>query len=296
MNAAFLIFAGFADNYVQGTMRSCDVFQSAGLAVLSMLLLQRMCPRYWSWLFPIPFLVHLANQSYHWKTTDAGLSSFFLAPGLFPLLPWLSFYLLGAHLRLQKQRFALILAGSSVVLIGTLRLFTAFHFDKWWMSPDYFLIGCTVTSIAFAARHWLTSNCSKFSEIRKWGANSLVFYILSNFVLRILGIFIPEGLGLFALSLVLTAALLRPALELQYRAARQRPEMILTAGSAIALVVLVGNSVLWPGSNYPRTIASFGMTLSFCMCHPAWKQLTRRESLRSSAREIRQVQGASPSY
>jgi hypothetical protein len=296
MNAAFLIFAGFADNYVQGTMRSCDVFQSAGIAVLSMLLLRRMCPRYWGWLFPLPFLVHLANQSCHWKTSDAGVSSFFLAPGLFPLLPWLSFYLLGAHLRLQKQRFALILAGISVVLMGMLRLFAPFHFDKWWMSPDYFLIGCTVTSVAFAARHWLTFNCNKFGEIRKWGANSLVFYILSNFVLRILGIVIQGGLLLFALSLVLSAVLLRPALELQYRASRQRPEMILTAGAAIALGVLVGNSVLWSGSNYPRTIASFGMTLSFCICHPAWKQLIRRESLRNSAREIRQVQGASPSY
>src|SRR5579875_2284951 len=56
-NGLFLIFAGFANNYVQGTLWQSDVFQSAGMAMLAMLGLGWLLPRWWTWLFPLPFLI-----------------------------------------------------------------------------------------------------------------------------------------------------------------------------------------------------------------------------------------------
>lgn len=142
-NALFLIFGGLADNHVQGTLGMCDVFQRAGMAILAMLALRRLFPGYWTWLFPFPFLLHFANQHLHWKVTTGGMSSFILAPGLFPLLPWLSFYLLGAHLKQTAgQKRAWGIGTIALTILGLLILFRPFRFEKWWMTPEYFLAGC----------------------------------------------------------------------------------------------------------------------------------------------------------
>ena len=278
LNALFLIFAGFADNYVQGTMGESDVFQVAGLAILTMLLLRAFLPRYWTLLFPAPFLIHLANQHWHWKTSAGGLASFFLAPGLFSLLPWLSFFLLGAHLKLHDKRQAWLLGAAALAGVGALLLAEPFRFNKWWMSPDYFLLGCAMASWWFAGlRHWLTKSRElKLVEIRRWGANSLVFYIMSNFVIRVLEMFGIKGLPLFLLGAALTAALLRPALIVQaWTAAAKRPLAILGGGIAISACVLAANVWLWPGSFYLRTLTSFGLTFAFVACYPAWKNLSK---------------------
>lgn len=278
LNALFLIFAGFADNYVQGTMRTCDVFQSAGMAMLAMLFLRRLCPRYWTALFPIPFLLHVANQQFQWKVSDGGVSSFFITPGLFPLLPWLSFYLLGAHLKLhQKQGLGWLLAAVASVVMAIQHFFVPFHFDKLWMSPDYFLIGCFVASVWFAAlRRWLTAKgAERCAEIRKWGANSLVYYILNNFVLRVLELFVPEGSTLFVLSVVITAILLRPALGLQLWTSRQQPWPVLLAGLLATTAVLGANCFVWSQSYYLHTFSGFALTVSFFSCYPAWKNFCR---------------------
>jgi hypothetical protein len=279
-NALFLIFAGFADNYVQGTLGACDVFQSAGMAMLAMLLLRRVWPRHWTWLFPVPFLIHLANQHFHWKVADGGISSFFLTPGLFPLLPWLSFYLLGAHLKKhERQGSGWLFGAGTLAALAVLQFFKGFHFDKFWMSPDYFLIGCAAASCSFAAlRRCLTQvQVARAAEIRLWGANSLVFYLLNNFVIRALEILIPDGLILLGLSIGITALLLRPALDLQAWTVQQRPGIVLMAGSVITLAVLAANKVLWPGSFYLHMLASFGLTFAFFACYPAWKNISRTE-------------------
>lgn len=287
-NALFLIFAGFADNYVQNTLGMCDVFQSAGLGILAMLLLRRLFPRYWTWLFPVPFLIHFANQQFHWKTAAGGLSSFVLTPGLFPLLPWLSFYLLGAHLqKYGKKQYgkmqygnrssAWLIAAAALAALAIVSVFRPFHFDKFWMSPEYFLIGCAVAACAVAGvRQWLPrAGGSWLAEFRLWGANSLVFYICNNFVIRVLEMVMPHGVALFLLSVVITALLLRPALALQAFAGRQRPETVLVAGAILVTLTLAANEHLWPGSFHVRTLASFGLTFSFVFCQPAWKNLSR---------------------
>ena len=277
-NALFLIFAGFADNYVQNTLGMCDVFQSAGIAILAMLLLRRFFPRYWTWLFPIPFLIHFANQQFHWKTAAGGFSSFFLTPGLFPLLPWLSFYLLGAHLKKYgKRSSAWLIAACALAALAIVSIFRPFHFDKFWMSPEYFLIGCAVAACAVAGvRQWLPlAGGNRLAEIRRWGANSLVFYICNNFVIRVLEMAMPHGVALFLLSVVITALLLRPALAAQAWSGRQRPETVLLAGAILVALTLAANEHLWPGSFHLRTLASFGLTFSFVFCQPAWKNLSR---------------------
>jgi hypothetical protein len=278
MNALFLIFAGFADNYVQGTLGDCDVFQSAGMAILAMLLLRRLLPRFWTWLFPVPFLIHLANQHFHWKVTAGGVSSFFLTPGLFPLLPWLSFYLLGAHLKKYGgQRQGWHIGTAALFFLALLDVIRPFEFRKFWMSPEYFLIGIALAGWSFAAlRRFLSEGAAaRLIEIRRWGANSLVFYILSNFVIRILEMALPHGVTFLVLSLAITAVLLRPALALQAWTARRPPGTVMAAGAMIALAVLAANGLLWPQSFYLHTLTSFGLTFSFVACYPAWKNISR---------------------
>lgn len=278
-NALFLIFAGFADNYVQGTLWQADVFQSAGLAMLAMLLLRRLWPRYWTWLFPLPFLIHLGNQHFYWKIADGGVSSFFLTPGLFPLLPWLSFYLLGAHLKKYgSQTQGWLIGGGAAVSLGAYLAFQPFSFNKWWMSIDYFLIACMLAAWSFAGLKRLLARIRRppLAEVRRWGANSLVFYILHMFVIRVLEQLMPHGLALFLLAVAGTALLLRPALALQRWAVRQRPAWVLLGGSAVAAAVIAANATVFAPWALPRSLASFGVTFSFIAGYPAWKNLSQR--------------------
>jgi len=276
-NGFFLIFAGFADNYVQGTLGDCDVFQIAGLAMLAMLLMRWVLPLHWTWLFPVPFLLHLANQHLYWKIAAGGVSSFLLAPGLFPLIPWLCFYLLGAHLRKYNERHAWRMGAAATGALAFFHLWQPFSFDKFWVSPDYFLIGCAVICFSYAAlRRWLTKPAEvRLTEIRRWGANSLVFYILNNFIIIVLEMFQLRGIALLLLSIALTMILLRPALSLQKWTSTISPAFVLVAGVLISSAVLAVNAWLWPNSYYLHTLSSFGLTFSFIACYPAWKNLSR---------------------
>ncbi|HTV55894.1 MAG TPA: hypothetical protein VMI06_13400, partial [Terriglobia bacterium] len=250
----------------------------------AMLALRRILPRFWTWLFPVPFFIHLANQQFHCRVTAGGIWSFFLTPGLFPLLPWLSFYLLGAHLKKHEGlRQGWHIGTAALFSLAILDLFRPFQFRKFWMSPDYFLIGVALTGWSFAALHrWLGErDAARLIEIRRWGANSLVFYILSNFVIRVLEMALPHGVGFLLLSLASTAVLLRPALALQAWATRRPPGTVMMTGGLTALAVLAVNSLLWPHSFYLHTLSSFGLTFSFVACYPAWKNISRAVAGRS---------------
>ena len=277
-NALFLIFAGFADNYIQGTMWKSDVFQSAGTAILAMLVLRRFFPLRWTWLFPLPYLIHLANQHFYWKVAEGGVSSFLLTPGLFPLLPWLSFYLLGAHLKKYAGGMqGWLLGAGALVLLVARTPFAAFRFDKFWMSADYFLIGVAVVCWTFSGlRDGMSAAAADhMKEIRLWGANSLVFYMTNNFVLRVMEMYIAHGVVLLVASIALTAMLMRPILALQAWSGRREAVSILVGGAGITALVLAVNTYLWPESYYACTLASFGLAFAFVASHPAWKNLTR---------------------
>lgn len=282
-NGLFLIFAGFADNYVQGTLWQCDVFQSAGMAMLAMLVLRKAFPQRWTWLFPLPYLIHLANQHFYWKTAGGGLSSFFLTPGLFPLLPWLSFYLLGAHLKKYPKQ-AWLLGGAALGALGASRFLGPLHFDKFWMSADYFLLGCVMVCWVFSALRSRMSEASsaKLREVRLWGANSLVFYMTNNFVLKVLGMFFEQGIALLLVSIGVTALLMRPILRLQSWTGRREAAPILLSGAGIGALVLAANVYVWPQSYYLCTLASFGLAFAFVAAHPAWKKLTRTLLVRAT--------------
>jgi hypothetical protein len=276
-NALFLIFGGFAANYVQGTLWMSDVFQSAGMAMLAMLALRALLPLSWTWLFPLPFLIHFANQHLHWKVAAEGLSSFFLTPGLFPLLPWLSFYLLGAHLKRYGEKMALAVSATALALFGAAVLLQPFDFNKWWMSPDYFLLGCTFCGATFYSfrRYFAAPRTIGFAEVRRWGANSLVFYILHLFVIRVLEMFLPQGFGFFALTVAVTAVLLRPALRLQQWARGQNPMAILAAGAALSAAVVFAEQMAL-GGYVAATLARFALTFAFIACYPAFKNLSAK--------------------
>ncbi len=278
-NGLFLIFAGFASNYTLGTMGMADVFQSAGMAMIAMLLLNRLLPGFWTWLFPLPFLIHYANQHwFYWKIADGGLSSFFLTPGLFPLLPWLSFYLLGAHLkRYNSRRMRLVIGATALLGAGLAVLQNGFVFDKFWMSTDYWCLGLAYTALILdGLRGWLRRMPHPpLAELRRWGGNSLVFYLLHGFVIRLLELWIPSGWWLLAGTLALTALLLRPALALQAWVRRQPPGPVLAicAGAAAAILGLEASYLT---GFLARTFISFGLTLGFLVAYPAFKQLSTR--------------------
>lgn len=292
-NALFLIFGGLADNYVQGTLKDCDVFQIAGLAMLAMLLLRHLLPGCWTWLFPLPFLLHAANQHFHWKIAAGGLSSYFLTPGLFPLIPWLSFYILGAHLvkhRTGKQGW--VIAAVASLLLVSLLLVRPFEFQKFWMSADYFLIGCGVVALSLAAlRRWLSPRAQTLlTEIRRWGANSLVFYIVNNFTVKALELFGLTGVPLFLLAVVVTALLLRPAFALQKWTSTLPPVTVLLVSVFAAAAAIGVASALGQVSFYLRTLSTFGVTFSFVAAYPAWKNLSRALcSPEPSAFEVREL-------
>jgi hypothetical protein len=277
-NALFLIFGGLADNYVQGTLGDCDVFQIAGLAMLAMLFLRHLLPRCWTWLFPLPFLLHAANQHFHWKIAVGGLSSYVLTPGLFPLVPWLSFYILGAHLVKSKSGKRGWLTGAAAALLLISLLFVRpFEFRKFWMSADYFLIGCGVVSFSLAAlRQWLSPRAKTIlTEIRLWGANSLVFYIVNNFTVKALEMAGLRGATVFLLAVLITALLLRPALALQRWTSVLPPATVLLVSVLTAAAAVTATAALWQVSFYLRTLSTFGVTLSFVAAYPAWKNLSR---------------------
>lgn len=278
-NGLFLIFAGFANNYVQGTLWQADVFQSAGMAMIAMLALHWLWPRGWTWLFPLPFALHYANQHLlFWKIADGGLSSFFLTPGLFPLLPWLSFYLLGAHLkRYPSHRMRAAVWATALAACGVLIWRRGFDFNKFWMSPEYWLLGLAYAALLLDAfRYWLArAPRVPWAEIRYWGANSLVFYILHSLVLRFLEIWLPSGPWLLLAGVAGTAALLRPGLWLQAWARRQPPAAVLTGTAAFSAAVL-GLEAAYLSGYYARTFVSFGLTLAFVAAYPAFKRLSDR--------------------
>lgn len=277
-NALFLIFGGLADNYVQGTLGSCDVFQIAGLAMLAMLFLRYLLPRCWTWLFPLPFLLHVANQHFHWKTGAGGLSSYFLTPGLFPLIPWLSFFILGAHLKKHKiGKLGWLIGAAATLLLVSLWLVQPVEFRKFWMSADYFLIGCSVTSFSLAAlRRWLSPRAEAvLTEIRRWGANSLVFYIVNNFTIKALEMFGLRGVPLFILAVSVTALLLRPAFALQKWTSTLPPVTVLWVSVLTSAGAITATAALWQVSFYLRSLSAFGVTFSFIAAYPAWKNLSR---------------------
>ncbi|MGH9466231.1 MAG: hypothetical protein ACRD1Y_02640 [Terriglobales bacterium] len=296
-NGLFLIFAGFANNYVNGTLTQADVFQSAGMAMLAMLALRWLLPRFWTWLFPIPYLIHYLNAHvYFWKISAGGVSSFFLAPGLFPLLPWLSFYLLGAHLkRYPSRRMRLGVGLVALVAFGAVDATRGFEFDKFWMSADYWLLGLAYASLLLELfRTWLarrrrtlgragapdpapvrSSAGIPWAELRYWGGNSLVFYILQSLVIRVLELWLPHGLGLLAASLALTALLLRAGLALQAWAKRVPAWPVLAACVLLSAAVLALEAWVFHGFLI-RTYTSFVLTLTFVAAYPAFKNLSAR--------------------
>ncbi len=322
-NGLFLIFAGFANNYVNGTLGQADVFQSAGMAMLAMLVLRWMLPRFWTWLFPLPYLIHFLNAHvYYWKTSAGGMSSFFLSPGLFPLLPWLSFYLLGAHLkRYPRRRMRLGVALLALLALGAVVATRGFVFDKFWMSADYWLLGVAYATLLLDLfRYWIAHRprarskqnqhrygpagqtaCgfdprksrtlplgagytdadfalgkpAPWKELRYWGANSLVFYILQTLVIRVLEIWLPQGLGLLLASLVLTALLLRAGLWLQRWAKRQNAWPVLAGCAVLSAGTLALQAWVFHGY-FIRSYSSFVLTLTFVAAYPAFKNLSAR--------------------
>lgn len=278
-NGLFLIFAGFANNYVQGTMGQADVFQSAGMAMLAMLALAWLLPRWWTWLFPLPFAIHFLNQHlFYWKIADGGVSSFFLTPGLFPLLPWLTFYMLGAHLKRypaagMRRGIAAVALAATAALVWR----DGFVLNKFWMSPDYWLLGLAYSALLLdLLRGWLRRlRRPPLAELRRWGANSLVFYILHSLVIRILEIWWPSGVGLLLGAIVGTAILLRAGLWLQAWARSQPPWRVL-AGCALLSGGVLGLEAAWLRGFYARSFSSFALTIAFLAAYPAFKRLSEQ--------------------
>lgn len=284
-NGLFLIFAGFANNYVNGTMGQADVFQSAGMAMLAMLALRWLLPRFWTWLFPLPYLIHFLNAHvYYWKISAGGVSSFFLSPGLFPLLPWLSFYLLGAHLkRYPSRRMRLGVLLLALLALGTVVATRGFVFDKFWMSADYWLLGVAYATLLLDLfRYWLahrprgrSGKPAPWKELRYWGANSLVFYILQSLVIRVLEIWLPQGIGLLVASLFVTALLLRAGLWLQGWAKCQNAWPVLAGCALLSGGTLALQAWVFHGY-FIRSYSSFVLTLAFVAAYPAFKNLSAR--------------------
>lgn len=174
-------FLGFAYNDVW-TVRDKSVFWSSNIlqeialsSIIIVLLSRRFDVRKLAWCFPLPFFIHLAAPylpAFPLKTF------FFRPPGLFPVFPWLAFFLLGI---LCRRTDALKLNSCyKIIPVGLLLACAALgpgYGIKWNMNTAYFI----VSSVIFAAVYFLADDAKVFPFRRQFiflGKNSLLFLFL----------------------------------------------------------------------------------------------------------------------
>lgn len=216
--AYYLIFffLGFAYNDVW-TVRDNSAFWNSNIlqeialsSIIIVLLSLRFDVYKLAVFFPLPFFIHLSAP----YIPDFPLKAFFFRPpGLFPVFPWLAFFLLGIFCLRQKDleqktSFRLILAALMLVSI----FLGPDYGIKWNMNTAYFI----VSSIIFTAVYFLVGEIKSFplqQQLVFLGKNSLLFLFVHLFARDVLIRFTASNpvlwLGSLAMSYVFIKFLLR---------------------------------------------------------------------------------------
>lgn len=174
-------FIGFAYNDVwtvrdNSSFWSSNILQEIALSSIIIVILSlRFNIQKLAWFFPLPFLLHLTAP----YLPDFPLRTFFFRPpGLFPVFPWLAFFLLGILCRRAKD---LKLNSFSKIILAILLFISAAlgpgYGIKWNMNIAYFII----SSVIFTAVYFLVNEVKLFPFKRQLvylGKNSLLFLFM----------------------------------------------------------------------------------------------------------------------
>lgn len=216
--AYYLIFffVGFSYNDVwtvkdNSAFWSSNILQEVALSsVIIVLLSLRFDVQKLAWLFPLPFVIHLAAP---YLPSFPLKQFFFRPPGLFPLFPWLGFFLLGILCqRLESLHINAGFRWSLAILLPVGMVLGPQYGIKWNMNTAYF----AVSSMIFAASYFLLREAKVFPFKKRLvflGKNSLLFLFVHLFARDIIDRYTANNpalwLGSLALSLLMMKILIR---------------------------------------------------------------------------------------
>lgn len=152
-----------------------DILQCIALSsIVLALLLHRLSAQTLIFLAPVPFALHVLLQRMG-VLGDFAAAQMLIPPGIFPLLPWLSFFLLGAAAyRMRDWIKAEVFIGLAVLMavLGMAGVSMDF-FNKWNMSSGYFMLSCAGVVMVFLLARWARDR--RLNALGELGKYSLLF-------------------------------------------------------------------------------------------------------------------------
>ncbi|SHJ15169.1 hypothetical protein [Desulfofundulus thermosubterraneus] len=131
----------------------CEVPQGIALGVIATTFLVRwLGPEMSGFLFPLPFLLHLMAKKMAIPASIA--TGFLVPPGLFPLFPWLAFFLWGIFCYSHQRTAVLVTLGAGAAY-AVLSLQGLGHCEKWDMNTQYFLVGLVLYGFLAVVRPFI---------------------------------------------------------------------------------------------------------------------------------------------
>lgn len=171
-----------------------DILQCVALSSIVLALLLKVLPAPWlALLAPIPFLLHVLLQ--RWGALQGfALVQMLIPPGIFPLLPWLGFFLLGAAAyRFRDWIKAEVFIGLMILLAALAMMRIPMDlFNKWNMSWGYFALACAGVIAVFLLARWVKDVPMK--ALGALGRYSLLFlyvHFIPVYALDYLGVHAP---------------------------------------------------------------------------------------------------------
>lgn len=169
-----------------------EIIQTIALGVLVVYLIERSFqPPPWGYL--ILGITAFGLDKLLYPLGFEFLEGILIAPGLFPLLPWLSVFLLGVFAYRAKNLYNLILF---LLLIGLYFFFYGFvipdvNESKWQFLPEFFIASAAFLLLMFflvrafpLLRHPAMNKLTIF-----WGVNSLLFLYIHYALIKFLRLF-----------------------------------------------------------------------------------------------------------
>lgn len=162
------------------TYLESEIIQCISAGVLITGVLYKYCHfRQFAWLFPLPWLIHLL--AVRLPLPGFPFKQFIFNPGIFPVFPWLSFFLLGVTFYHGSDRLKKFLTGIFGLLVLAFFLVHRDLYDKWNMTPGYFCLACFIFIVSFYLCRQLPGHLKPLLFL---GKNSLLFLFAHYLVLR----------------------------------------------------------------------------------------------------------------
>lgn len=238
-----LFIFGFAYNGIHVTdywhVFEADILQCIALSAIILILLLKVMPaKYMIFLVPIPLILHLLIRRYA-SIDDFFLRSIVTSPGVFPLLPWLSFFIFGAFIYSLRMKLRAI--SLTILLVATTAISqTGLRdnmFNKWNMDWGYFILALTIIAAVFTISPLFSKNYN-IKILKVLGMNSLVFLFIHYIPVRILeSIGVTHPIPVWIINTV--AAILLTYLASRYSDYIQKPFTSIKTWAILLLFVVL---------------------------------------------------------